>query len=210
MRPQNPASHPELLDDLTDYFIRIGFDWRLLIETLANTQAYQRSSIPAEGGELTPPELFASMAVKTLTPEQLYDSLRVNIMRRPPQVTANTPFGAADAERFRFVQQMRSNARSTVEYAQGVTQALTLMNGGEISGVTNGNQGLLQAIQAPFFPDAQRIDNLFLATLSRFPSETEKTRCFELLRHADSQERLRVYSDILWALLNSAEFAMCP
>ncbi len=209
LRPQNPASHPELLEELTEYFIRIGFDWRLLLETLANTQAYQRSSIPA-AGEAAPPELFASMAVKTLTPEQLYDSLRLNIMRRPPLMTTNTPFGAADAERFRFVQQMRGNARNALEYAQGVPQALTLMNGGEISAVTSGGQGLLAALQAPFFDDTQRIDNLFLATVSRFPDKREKARCLELLEQADSQERLRVFSDILWALLNSVEFAMCP
>ena len=47
--------------------------------------------------------------------------------------------------------------------------------GGEIGEATNLERGgLLVALDAPLFDDKQRIDVLFLATLSRLPTETER------------------------------------
>ena len=44
LSPQNKPSHPELFEELTTYFVDAGFDLRELFRTLANTQAYQRTS----------------------------------------------------------------------------------------------------------------------------------------------------------------------
>ena len=47
---------------------------------------------------------------------------------------------------------------------------------------------------------------LFLATLSRFPSAKEKTAA---LRHvADNKDRRAAFVDIFWALLNTREFIL--
>src|SRR5690349_8471883 len=74
MGPQNKASHPELLDELTVYFARSGFELRELYRMLANTEAYQRTS-QWSGNDVPPPELYVHMSVKTLTADQLYDSV---------------------------------------------------------------------------------------------------------------------------------------
>jgi hypothetical protein len=75
MHDANAPSHPELLGELAKEFSVGGFDVKGLYRTLCNTQAYQRTSKVATSKSDVPPELFARMAIKVLTPEQLFDSL---------------------------------------------------------------------------------------------------------------------------------------
>ena len=78
----NPASHPELLETLSEAFIASGYNLAELYRTLANTRAYQLAS-RSPSGSSPPAELFAQMSVKTLTSEQLFDSLQRVAMRSP-------------------------------------------------------------------------------------------------------------------------------
>src|SRR5436853_4683230 len=45
-RPKNPPSNPELLDFLTDQFIKLKYDNKALITMICNSSTYQRSSVP--------------------------------------------------------------------------------------------------------------------------------------------------------------------
>src|SRR5262249_29392014 len=74
MHDQNPASHPELLSALAEQLAAHMFDVKYLIRAICNSQAYQRTSAPAKGNA-DDDQLFSHMLVKTMTPEQLYDSL---------------------------------------------------------------------------------------------------------------------------------------
>lgn len=206
----NEPSHPELLNELASYFARSGFDIRNLIRTLANSQAYQLSSVAAEGDN-SPPELFSRMAMKALTAEQLYDCLSVAVCRRENpangQFVGNQVF---DQNRLSFLTRFRTPAGLSSDYHGGIPQALTLMNGGLVAEATHLERSdVLVSLSAPFFSDRQRVETLFYAALSRPPSETERLK-FEGYVSARSapQERQAALSDILWALLNSAEFTL--
>jgi hypothetical protein len=60
----------------------------------------------------------------------------------------------------------------------------------------------------PTMTDEERIESLFLATLSRSPDAEEQQACIGLLaEHKSPDDRNRALSDILWALVNSTEFA---
>ncbi|HEX6986185.1 MAG TPA: DUF1553 domain-containing protein, partial [Planctomycetaceae bacterium] len=99
-------------------------------------------------------------------------------------------------------------ATSRVEYQAGIPQALLLMNGQAVSSLTDPQQSRLitAAAESPFFTDDERIETLFLATLTRPPTAEETDRCRKYLSEAgDSRAGL---SDILWALLNGSEFAL--
>ena len=84
------------------------------------------------------------------------------------------------------------------------------MNGGLIEGATGlSSSGLLKSLEAPFFTNEQRIEILYFATLSRRPRASE----WELLKgyisdDASGTELREGLADILWALLNSAEFTL--
>lgn len=199
----NPPSHPELFAELVGYFVDSGFDYRELLRTLARTRSYQLSSRPA-GDEVAAPELFASMAVKPLTAEQLYDSLSRALARPAVALASVNGNRLFDQERQSFVARMQSQARSATDYDVGVPQALTMMNGNLVSGATSVGSGILGAIASPLFDDRERLEILFLATLSRMPTDAERA----LFEQQAGGETAAAHADLLWALLNSAEFTL--
>src|SRR5207247_6162745 len=66
MHDDNPASHPEVLQSLTEQFKESGFDLKYLIRAICNSETYQRSSKPA-GTNGSFATLFGHMSIKTLT-----------------------------------------------------------------------------------------------------------------------------------------------
>ena len=153
------------------------------------------------------------MAIRPLSVGQLIASVEIatgqktrtafgTFGQRDPDVAAQTLRRRQFAAAFR---RAAGNAKS----AAGIPQALALMNGELVSQATSpATSPLLQSIQAPFFSARQRLDVLFLATLARFPDNQEVARLNELLDRAPTSDRRReLESDILWALLNSAEFS---
>jgi len=207
----NPASHPELMELLTDEIVRSGFDVRHLMRLLANTRAYQLSSRTLDEGS-APDATFARMAIKTMTSEQLYDNLNRVLMRRPAQAPAlfQAAQGVFDPRRLSFVAKMQMRGSNATEFEAGVLQALTLLNGTETAALTSVDQsGLLMALEAPFFSHAERVDTLFLATLSRLPSETQRQQFVQYVdKGGATGDAKQALSDVLWALLNSAEFTL--
>ena len=125
--PHNPAVHPELLRALTDYFVASGFDVRALFRAIVNSRAYQLSS--EQTNELSQPSLFEFMHVKTLTTDQLFDSLGQALLQ--PSFTVN------EQVRREFARQMGSSTPDRTEYSAGIQQALNMMNGGTIVGATS-------------------------------------------------------------------------
>src|SRR5439155_15355018 len=51
MHDANPASHPELLQEMAHQFAANGFDLKYLIRAVCNSQTYQRTSKPFGGNE---------------------------------------------------------------------------------------------------------------------------------------------------------------
>ncbi len=209
MDADNKPSHPELLEYLSAYFVQRRFNLRDLYAAIASSDAYQRTSAVAEDRQ--PADSFAVMHVKTLTARQFYDSLQQNVFRRSAAIPGDRPSPDV-ARRQQFLARMQAPGTSPRDYPHGVVQALGLMNGPEVSLATNENQGaLLGALDAPFFDDAQRIETLFLATLSRLPTESELVQFATHLSGAgSSQQRAAAFADMLWILLNTAECAVCP
>lgn len=207
--PHNPASHPELLEELTDYFVETGYDMRNLLRVLCNTQAYGRTSKidPAAQPSM---DLFAAMAVKVQTAEQLYDSLS-RCLSQGDQNDSPFPGVLMNNRRQQFLTRMVSRTADSTEYDRGLQQALLLMNGGETSEATDLNRSiLLTSLEAPFLTDRQRVDILYLATLTRYPTDDERTRVEQFVQSngESSDEQKAARADVLWALLNSAEFTM--
>jgi hypothetical protein len=203
-----------LLDELAKHFVESGFNVRELWRTLANTRAYQLSS-QHSNADTVPPELFARMLAKPLTPEQLYDSF---VVLAPTATLAAMPSGPAgapainldeDPVRLEFVRRMRPPPGSVTEYRAGTLQALMLMNGRATAEVTAADRStLLGAIDAPFMTGEDQVEAMFLAALARRPDSEERDACAkELSECKATEERNRVLADLLWALVNSTEFA---
>jgi hypothetical protein len=210
MRPINTPIAPEVLDTLSRDFAASGFDLRRLTRALVLTKTYQLSS-RSKDNDPSRTLNFAQMNIKSFTAEQLYDCIAVATQKS--KVVGATP-NAAGLERFgdmsrqAFVDQFRAPTNEVTDYHAGIPQALTLMHGALIQNATDLNtSGLLNSLAAPFFTDEQRLETLFLSTLSRQPEAAEREAMLKSISAAKSdEERQRALGDVLWALLNSAEF----
>ncbi|MCH7729208.1 MAG: DUF1553 domain-containing protein, partial [Planctomycetes bacterium] len=212
MGDHNPPSHPELLNELATYFVETGFDLRRLVRTLTYTKAYQLSSESAADEE-SHPALFARMAIKSLTAEQLYDCLGEAMRKREGVTTNQGRFQVNrrfDQNRQAFLTKFRAPTQGATDYEAGIPQALTLMNGALVRQATDlGESDLLVGLEAPFFTDDERVDVLFLSTLSRMPREDEREKFIKYVKSGGATgDRRKALGDILWALLNSAEFVL--
>ncbi|WP_425614872.1 DUF1549 domain-containing protein [Anatilimnocola sp. NA78] len=206
--PHNPPSHPELLDELTQYFIDTGFDLREMLRTLALTKTYQRTS--RWTASEVPPEMYAHMPVKSLSAEQLYDSLNRVLVRRGqgeiPGLNLRSPL--LDPQRQQFLTKMQGQGRSPLEYQAGVLQALTLLNGDDLTEATTAERSpLLLALDAPLFDEGEKLEAMFLATVTRLPTADERTLFLKHVASRSPGEKNKAWSDLLWAVLNTAEFA---
>ena len=196
------ASHPELLDALTREFVASGFDLKHLTRAICASRAYQRTS-KAPGTD-TDPALFARMAVKVMTPEQLFDSLaKVTGFGTGARIAApkgvNRPGG--NTPRDQFVQFFLAGAEqaSTTDYEAGIPQALKLMNSRIV-----GNPAAVRALVPPGARPVEAFEAIYLAALSRKPTAAEVARLRAYTVRASTPAE--AYSDILWAVLNSSEF----
>ena len=208
--PQNPPSHPEIMDELTQYFIDSGFDFKELLRTIASTEAYQRTS-EWTAEKLPPADLYACMPVKTLTADQLYDSVNRVLNRRGQGMMpgANIQSPLLDPQRQAFIAKLSDGTRSPLDYQAGVLQALTLLNGADLAEATDpARSPLLGALEAPFLGEDERLQTLFLATLSRPASDEELAVAKNQLARRSESDKAKAWSDVLWALLNTAEFAL--
>jgi hypothetical protein len=205
MHDGNVPSHPELLKSLTQQFKASGFDLKHLYRAICNSRAYQRTSRPL-GDNSGDKEYYSHAAVRSLSPEQLYDSL-VAVLGQPgggqgPKLKmAMAGKKGAKGPRDAFLTFFRiEEGANPLEYQAGIPQALRLMN----SPQTSGNAAVARLMKEGKGP-AQVIEHLYLTALSRPPTPQEMNR---MRTYVSRQTEARAgYSDILWALVNSSEFA---
>ena len=227
--PDNPPSHPELLDELARRFVANGFDHRFLIRAITASRAYQLSSAGYDP-DRDNPRLFARLAVRALTPLQLYEALlqASGLPREPDRGPAVIATGSMRAE---FLERFASQGESAVDRRTSILQALTLMNGRLLAEATNPDRGptLLAVATAPFLDAPAKIEALYLSSLTRRPRPEELDRLVAYVdaagpepevrsalkimiraaAHAGpSSPREKALADVFWALLNSAEFVL--
>jgi len=221
MGPHTPVSHPELLDELTASFVASGYDLKQLVRWISLSSPYQltsefgvanRSDTAAEGDQ----PLFSRMYVKPLSAEQMFDSLLV-------ATGADRSISWNDAEKRRqewldqfyaAVDNEENGEASTFDGS--FVQTLMMMNGDMIRQAVSGKPGTsLYAVLSSPGSESEKVRRLCLTALSRQPTPKELSRLVELVRRYRKDPRQPAelalnegLSDVLWAYLNSSEFAV--
>lgn len=200
----NPASHPELLEDLTRRFKAGRFDVKGFLKGLCLSETYQRSSKPVEGNKDAVIDSYSRMPVKVLTPEQMYDSLQVVLgSATGPAARKGAGQGPKGARgpRAQFVAFFSGEeGAEATEYQAGIPQALQLMNAPRM----NLPGPAIKLVSGQSEP-SQVVETLYLATLSRKPTPAEVAMAREHAKKSDTPRQAP--ADLLWALVNSSEFA---
>jgi hypothetical protein len=200
----NLPSHPELLDELAQEFVKHRFDMKFLLRAITLSQTYQRDSRHPSRPDR---RLFATMPVKGLMAEQVLDSfLQATGVGGETGRTMNR-YGFNTQHRD-FLNRFQAQEKQT-EYSTAIPQALALMNSSLINQATHPENGptLSAVIGSPFLDDAGKIEALYLATLSRPPQADEAERMLRYVKSGGPKKsNAAALSDVFWALLNSPEF----
>jgi hypothetical protein len=206
-----------LLEEIAAAFVAQKHDLKFLMRAITATRAYQLTSAKTHPSQDNP-GLFARMAIRGLTAEQIFDSLaelngdREGVTRGPqPLVLGAGPPAVSRRNRVDFLHRFASLSERPVEAQTSIPQALAFMNGDVAVDATSLKRSRLLKglLDFPLLDTAGRVDALYLATLSRLPTPAERQR---MLKHvgqptADRQQAYAMaLADVLWVLLNSAEF----
>ena len=183
MRPSNPAAMPELLAQIADDFTVHGYDVKRLVATLASTEVYQLASAPAraQGGEVdashAQPKLWSRFRMAPLGPEELLNALMQatsleQTIRASGKVNLDqvrVQLGRQYAFLFDVDEEFDRDA-----FEGTMLQALTLLNGSLVGSGARALPGsALADVLAMPGSDVDRIDRLYLRTVSRHPSADE-------------------------------------
>jgi hypothetical protein len=200
LRPDNPASHPELFELLTGQFVASSFDLTYLARAITNSQAYQRTSLPTPANREDHAS-YSRMTIKVLSGEQLYDSLVV-VLGEPPSKFAGQEKRGPRPSFAAFFNPEDVDVDPT-EYTRGIPQLLRSMNSAEFS--KNAEAAVAQVVRQ--HPSAEaRVEALYLRALARRPNPAEKGRLLAFVRQQGDDAP--TYGQLLWVLLNTSEFSL--
>ena len=228
IRDANPASNAALFEAVTRDFISHGFDVRHLARTIMTSATYQLTSKPA-GRNASDAKYHSHYLARRLPAEVILDAISqvtgvpevfpgypgrralqlpdvavesyfLSAFGRPPRLTA------ADSER---------------QQEPSITQALHVINGDTINRKLGADRGLIHELVASNADNRTAIERLFMAALSRHPSEDELRALSAALDASTDRAsapagigaaakgpaaRRGALEDLAWAVLTGREF----
>jgi hypothetical protein len=216
LRATNPPSNGPLLEALADDFRRHGYDLKHLIRTIMASTVYALSSTPNERN-VSDTRNFSRHYRQRLRAEVLLDA--VGDLTGVPESFDGTPPGTRAAAMWThrtpslFLDTFGRpdpNQDPPCERTPdtSVVQALHLMNAPGLHAKIISDDGRAAALASSARTPREIVEELYLLAYSRTPTADERAVAEGLFQGAAgaSANRRRATEDLLWALLNSAEF----
>ena len=210
-RSTNPASNPELLDYLAAEFIRSGYDLKGMFRLILNSRTYQASAVANKWNRHDHIQ-FSHYYLKRLTAEQLADAISqvTGVAEKYPGMPLGTRAAQLPdvAARSEFLDLFGRPKRATPIESERtcdthIGQSLQMISLEYIARKLRDNSGRAARLAASGKPIGQVVDELYLATLSRFPTDAERR---VILAGIDDKHRRERIEDLMWVLMNTKEF----
>jgi hypothetical protein len=224
-RDSNPSANDPLLDALAKDFVAHNFDVKHIVRTIANSRTYQLSS-HANASNMQEDRYFSHALVKRkrLTAEVLLDAICA--ATDAPEKYTGFPAGTratqlpdgqviftggqyASWDRHPFLKAFGQPAREVAcecerEGDVNLARVLEMKNGGFLQKKLQEPENRIGKLLARKLPDADVVNELFLATLSRPPEPHEVKAVLEVVGKAP--DKRAAWEAVVWALLNTNEF----
>ena len=212
----------DLLNALAADFVKNKFSLKTLMRTMARSNAYQLSARFDGAWKEGYTPYFARHYVRQLTAEQLHDAICQatnvfgNYARKdwtydtplPPVkywTETTGPEGVGSSEAKTFLRTFGQSNREQFDRQPGgsILQAMALMNSPFVNKkVLAENSSRVEQLVKSAQTNAEIVDELYLATLSRYPLAQEKHLAITWLE----KDRKQGVEDLQWSLLNKLDF----
>ncbi len=211
MRATTPPSVEGLLEALAADFVQSGFDTKYIIRQILNSRTYQLSAEPNETNQLDD-RFFSRFYPRPMVAQVLLDVL--NDVTETEEKYGRYPLGTRAvalplpvSSRF-----LSLYGRSTREFLGDLdpkleptlTQALHMINSNYVNKKLRSSSGVLTRLIKKKLDNRELITELYLRTLSRFPSDTEVETAEACI--TKSSKYRNGCEDLLWALVSSRSF----
>jgi hypothetical protein len=222
MGPHSVVSHPELLAHLTRAFVASDYDLQRLMRWVASSHAWQLRSEAYAENTVDRPEhgempLFSRVYVRRMTPEQVYESIRIAVRSAGQQPVTRAEI--TSEHRREWVQQF-ARAYETdendeaVDFDGTIAQAMVMMNGTEVDdAIRQASRAIVEDADTQVSKGSQALDRVALAMLTREPTSGEqrvfRRRYRQLAQESQAAAAMpTAVGDMMWAYLNSSEFVL--
>jgi len=210
-RDSNPPVNAPLLDWLAKDFAEHGFDQKHTLRVILNSRLYQQSSVPNEHN-VADQRNFSRSYRRRLSGEVLLDAIS-EITGQPEKLTG-LPADARAMQQWNHLLpsdfldafgRPDSSAAPPCERETGgsVVQALHLMNSDGLQKKLSAKSPWLEGLVARAASEA--VEEIYLRLFSRQPADNE--RQITLAHLGEKPDRVKI-EDLVWSLLNSAEFVL--
>ena len=211
MRATTPPSVEGLLEALADDFVQSGFDTKHVIRRILNSRTYQLSAEPNETNQLDD-RFFSRFYPRPMVAQVLLDVL--NDVTGTEQKYGRYPPGTRSVElplpvSSRFLSLYGRSDREFLgdldpKLEPTLTQAPHMINSSYVNNRLKRSDGSLSRLIQAKLGNRELITELYLSTLSRFPTDTELQTAEAYI--AESPKRRTGCEDLLWALISSRAF----
>jgi len=226
LRVTNPASNEKLLTAAARYLTEQKFDLKALMRAIHQSETYQRSSQSTP--ENAPDRRFYSHYYpRRLMAEVLLDAyaqvtgvpseFRLDLRNQNRGLGERYPLGLRalqlpDTKVFSYFLKTfgRPDREKTCDCERtsepSMTQVLHLANGETLNQKLTAKEGVLSRFVADNKAPEAMVEEAFLSSLARFPTDKERTRLGQAVADAKPAERRAALEDAYWAILSSREF----
>jgi hypothetical protein len=219
----NPPTHPEVLAELERDFRGSKFDLRRLHRRILNLVAYSRAwqtNATNSGDESN----YSHRVLKRMQAELVLDAV-ADVTGTGLKLDQAIYFGPGDDRQLgRAIEYPLSRPRGDDSYvmkifdkpqrtqscdcerssAPNLSQALFFFNDTALATKISDPNGRLARRMKEETNDDKLLDDLYLTTLTRLPTDDERRNSHEYVRQ--SKSRVEAFEDLQWSLLNRREF----
>ena len=213
-RSTNPATHPQLLDQLAEDFVKHGYDIRHTLRQIANSRSYARS-VDANKLNRDDDRFYSHALRRPLEPEVLADAIS-DVLGVPGQY-GERPIGT------RAIQLVDPKVESRTLDVLGrcdrqdscessapngsLSQKLHLFNGPLLNSRISANGSRLNRLIAKEKTPMEIIGRYYVLALGRSPTSEEESHWNSIVASLTTKNQVNEFlTDFVWGLMTCEEF----